>query len=253
MSGKVYLIGAGPGDPELITLKGLRLLRQADVILYDRLIPHQLLSEAKANAELIDVGKVSQRAEQRYTQTEINNLLVAKAQAGHTVARLKGGDPFVFGRGGEEAIACQVAGIPCEVIPGISSAIAVPASAGVPVTHRQVVSAFTVFAGHEDPSKVESDLDFVALAAIAKMGTLVLLMGLLQLPALVQKLVEAGLSPETPALCIENGTTPAQRQVMGTLANLPQLVAEAGFQPPAITVIGQVVPLQAQIRPTLPV
>jgi uroporphyrin-III C-methyltransferase len=151
MVGTVYLIGAGPGDPGLITVKGLDLLRRADVVLYDRLIPHELLCEVRHDAELIDVGKVSQRRDQKITQEGINALLVEHAQRGRKVVRLKGGDPYVFGRGGEEAIACRDAGVPVEIVPGVSSAIAVPAYAGIPVTHRDVVTAFTVFAGHEDP------------------------------------------------------------------------------------------------------
>jgi len=241
--GTVYLIGAGPGDPELITVKGLSLLRGADVILYDRLIPHELLAEARHDAELIDVGKVSQRPKQKISQEEINALLVAKARARHSVVRLKGGDPFVFGRGGEEALACREAGVPFIVVPGVSSAVAVPAYAGVPVTHRALVSAFTVFAGHEDPNKPESSVDYGALAQAAKLGTLVLLMGLINLPQIVERLIAANLSPQTPALCIERGTTAQQRCIRGTLAELPALVRGARFEPPALTVIGEVVTL----------
>jgi uroporphyrin-III C-methyltransferase len=252
--GTVYLVGAGPGDPSLITVKGLDLLRRADVVLYDRLIPAELLDETRPNAERIDVGKVSLRAQQHITQEAINALIVSKAQAGHMVVRLKGGDPFVFGRGGEEALACRAANIPYVVVPGVSSAIAVPAYAGVPVTHREFVSAFTVFAGHEDPTKPESSLDYSALANIAQMGTLVLLMGLLNLPHIIERLIAAGLSAEMPALCIQQGTTHRQRSVQGTLGSLPALVREANFAPPAITVIGQVVTLRAALldEPTMP-
>ncbi len=242
--GKVYLVGAGPGDPDLITVRGLRALREADCILYDRLAPHELLSEARPDAEQIDVGKVSFRAQQKMTQDEINALIVERAQAGKVVVRLKGGDPFVFGRGGEEALACRAAGIPFVVIPGVTSAIAAPAYAGIPVTQRGLVTAFTVFAGHEDPTKPDSTTDFAALAAIAKMGTLVLLMGLINLPALIDQLIAAGLDPATPAACIENGTLPTQRVVSGTVRELPTLAAAAGFKPPAATVIGQVVTLR---------
>jgi len=240
--GKVYLVGAGPGDPDLITVRGLRALREADCILYDRLAPHELLSEARPDAEQIDVGKVSFRAQQKMTQDEINALIIEKAQAGQVVVRLKGGDPFVFGRGGEEALACRAAGIPFVVIPGVTSAIAAPAYAGIPVTQRGLVTAFTVFAGHEDPSKPDSTTDFAALAGIAKMGTLVLLMGLINLPALIEQLIAAGLDPNMPAACIENGTLAAQRVVSGTVRDLPKLAAD--FKPPAATIIGQVVTLR---------
>ncbi|HRE49515.1 MAG TPA: uroporphyrinogen-III C-methyltransferase [Aggregatilineales bacterium] len=242
--GTVYLIGAGPGDPGLITVKGLALLRSAEVILYDRLIPHALLDEVRPDAERIDVGKVSERPKQAISQEGINALIIEKAQAGKSVVRLKGGDPFVFGRGGEEALACREAGIPCLIVPGVSSAVAVPAYAGVPVTQRGMVTAFTVFAGHEDPAKEVSGIDFPALVGAARMGTLVLLMGLLNLEAILSRLIAAGLEAETPALCIEQGTTPDQRVVGGTVATLAEAVGVAGFKPPAITVIGAVVGLR---------
>jgi uroporphyrinogen III methyltransferase/synthase len=243
-SGHVYLVGAGPGDPDLITVKGLRLIQSAEVILYDRLIPHDLLRHARPECQLIDVGKVSERPKQTITQEAINDLLVTKAQSGKQVVRLKGGDPFVFGRGGEELLACRAAGIPCEVVPGVTSAVAVPAYAGIPVTHRGIVSAFTVFAGHEDPAKPSSDIDYSALASAAQMGTLVLLMGLLNLPGIIERLLIAGVDPTLPAMCIEKGTTPDQRVVIGTVATIPELVQQAGFAPPALTVIGQVVSLR---------
>ena len=243
MTGKVVLVGAGPGDPELITVKGLKWLRQADVVLYDRLIPMELLTETRPDAECVDVGKLPTK--HRLSQDEINRLLIEHAQKGKLVVRLKGGDPFVFGRGGEEALACHTAGIPFEVVPGVSSAIAVPAYAGVPVTHRQVASAFTVFTGHEDPTKPESSIDYTALAAAARLGTLVLLMGVSHLPQISAQLLSAGIAADTPAICIEWGTTPKQRLVEGTLATLPNLVHEAGFQAPALTVLGSVVGLRA--------
>jgi uroporphyrin-III C-methyltransferase len=244
LSGKVYLVGAGPGDPGLITVKGLDLLRRADVVAYDRLIPHELLNEVRTEAECIDVGKLPQK--RRLLQEDINNLLIDRAQKGLMVVRLKGGDPFVFGRGGEEALACHAAGVPFEVVPGVSSAIAVPAYAGVPVTQRLIASAFTVFTGHEDPTKPESNVDYAALAAAARLGTLVLLMGVSHLPQISVRLIAAGLDPETPALCIEQGTMPQQRVVSGTLATLPALTAEANIRPPALTVIGAVVGLREQ-------
>jgi uroporphyrinogen III methyltransferase/synthase len=163
------------------------------------------------------------------------------------VVRLKGGDPFVFGRGGEEASACHDAGIPFEIIPGVTSAVAVPAYAGVPVTHRQITSAFTVFSGHEDPTKAESSIDYAALAAAAKLGTLVLLMGVGNLPRISDQLIAAGVDKNTSALCIEGGTTPQQRVIAGTLETLPVLAAEAQIQPPALTVIGEVVNLRESL------
>jgi uroporphyrin-III C-methyltransferase len=241
--GTVYLVGAGPGDPGLITVKGLNLLRRAEAILYDRLIPMALLDEARADAERIDVGKPPHK--HRIDQEEINALMIDRAQKGRMVVRLKGGDPFVFGRGGEEGLACAAAGIPFEIVPGVTSAIAVPAYAGVPVTHRNVTSAFTVFTGHEDPNKGESSIDYAALAASARLGTLVLLMGVSHLPQILQRLIAAGVDRDTPALCIEWGTTPRQRTVEGTLATLADKALQAALQPPALTIIGKVVELRS--------
>lgn len=243
-AGTVYLVGSGPGDPGLITVKGLGLLRCADVVLYDRLIPKALLSETRQGAELIDVGKASHRPH-RLTQEAINELIVRKATEGRQVVRLKGGDPFVFGRGGEEMLACRAAGVPCVVVPGVSSAVAVPAYAGIPVTHRKVASVFTVFAGHEDPSREDTGIDYEALAHIASTGTLVLLMGASRLAEIVERLIGAGLNAGTPAVCIEWGTTDQQRVVEGTIGALPRLAAEANINPPATTVIGAVVGLRA--------
>jgi uroporphyrinogen III methyltransferase/synthase len=243
MTGIVYIVGAGPGDPGLITVKGLELLRRADVIIYDRLIPNQLLDEVKPDAEKIDVGKLPQK--QRIAQEAINALLVEHALHGKLVVRLKGGDPFVFGRGGEEAIACYEAGIPFEVVPGVTSAVAVPAYAGVPVTQRQISSAFTVFTGHEDPTTGESNIDYAALTAAARLGTLVLMMGVSYLPHITQRLVKAGLSADTPVLCVSWGTTPDQQEVEGTLGTIAEAAQAANLQPPAITIIGQVVGLRA--------
>ena len=243
MTGKVYLVGAGPGDPGLITVKGLKLIQQADVILYDRLIPSELLGETRPDAECVDVGKLPTK--HRLPQEDINRLLIEYAQQDKLVVRLKGGDPFVFGRGGEEALACYAAGIPFEVVPGISSAIAVPAYAGVPVTHRNIASAFTVFTGHEDPTKPESSIDYAALAAAARLGTLVLLMGVSHLSEISARLLAEGITPNTLAICIEWGTTPKQRTVEGTIATLPEKVQAAEIQSPALTVIGSVVGLRA--------
>jgi uroporphyrin-III C-methyltransferase len=239
MSGKVYLVGGGPGDPELITVKGLRALREADVILYDRLAPAALLDEARPDAERIDVGKLPQK--HRLSQDEINAVLVARAQAGQTVVRLKGGDPLVFGRGGEEALACAAAGIPFEIVPGISSAIAVPAYAGIPVTQRNVSRSFIVFTGHEDPDSEDNAVDY---AALARVDTLVGLMGVYYLPKIAERLMAGGKPADTPAACIEWGTTPHQRVVIGTLATIAQLAQQADLKPPSLTVIGEVVALR---------
>jgi uroporphyrin-III C-methyltransferase len=242
--GTVYLVGAGPGDPGLITVKGLEALRRAEVILYDRLAPPALLQEARKDAELIDVGKLPQK--QRLDQEAINALIVDRARAGLNVVRLKGGDPFVFGRGGEEALACHAAGIPFVVVPGVSSAIAVPAYAGVPVTHRNLASAFTVLTGHEDPAKGATSLDYEALVHVARTGTLVVLMGVSHMTQIVDRLVASGLDPTTPAMCIEWGTTDRQRVVEGTLSTLPQIAFDAGLKSPATTVIGAVIRLRAK-------
>jgi len=244
MTGTVYLVGAGPGDPDLITVKGLNLIRRADVIVYDRLIPHALLDHARPDCEKIDAGKLPQK--HRLSQDEITAAIVHHAKLGKMVVRLKGGDPFVFGRGGEEALACYAAGIPFEIVPGISSAIAVPAYAGVPVTQRGIAAAFTVFAGHEDPTKPETSIDYPSLAAAAKLGTLVLLMGVANLPTICDQLIICGVAPDMPALCIEWGTTPQQRTVTATLASIAEAAARSAVQPPAITVIGEVVRLRDQ-------
>ena len=246
MIGTVYLIGAGPGDPGLITVKGLTLLRRADVVLFDRLIPHELLDEVRPGAERIDVGKVP--GARKRDQVTINALLVERARQGLTVVRLKGGDPFVFGRGGEEAVACQAARVPFEVVPGVSSAVAVPAYAGIPVTHRHLTAMFTVFSGHEDPIKTESQVDYQTLALAARHGTLVLLMGVMHLPPIVAALLDAGVDSATPAACIAQGTTARQQVAEGTLVELPGLIQRAGITAPATTIIGQVVTLRSQLN-----
>lgn len=247
MTGTVYLIGAGPGDPGLITVKGLNALRSADVIIYDRLAPAELLKEAKPGAELIDAGK---RADNHtLSQREINRRLIDKAREGKNVARLKGGDPFVFGRGGEEAEACHAAGIPFVIVPGVSSAIAVPAYAGIPVTHRDLTSAFAVITGHvdpgesgnsENPDRGETALDYSALARI---GTLVILMGVAHLGNIAAALIAAGRDPSTPVACIERGTTSRQRTIRGTLANISDVAAQHELQAPAVIVVGEVAAL----------
>ncbi len=240
--GTVFLVGAGPGDPGLITVKGMDALRRADVVVYDRLAAPELLQEARKDAELIDAGKQPQK--HRLSQETINESIVQKALEGKMVVRLKGGDPFVFGRGGEEALACREAGVPFVVVPGVSSAIAVPAYAGVPVTHRGVTAGFTVFSAHEDPDEAVQ----VDYGALARAGTLVALMGVAHLQKIAEQLMAAGMDGATPALCIEWGTTDKQRVVEGTLATLAQLATEANVQPPAITVIGKVVELRSVLN-----
>lgn len=233
--GKVYLIGAGPGDPELITVKGLRCLRMADIVLYDRLVSQELLAEAPARAELVFVGKESRR--HTMTQAEINARLIAYARSGRVVARLKGGDPFVFGRGGEEALALALAGIPFEVVPGISAAIAVPAAANIPVTHRDYASSVTIVTGHEAQSG--RAVNWKALAQLG--GTIVVLMGVQMLDIFTCRLREAGLPPNLPAAVIQEGTTPRQQIVIGTLADIAERALAANLTAPATTVIGEVV------------
>lgn len=233
--GKVYLVGAGPGDPDLITRKGLRLIQAADVIVHDRLIPMELLDEARVDAELINAGK--RPTKHRLSQDTINEVIVAHALLGKSVVRLKGGDPFVFGRGSEEAIYCWYAGVPVEVVPGISSSYAVPAYGGVPLTHRHVSRSFTVITGH-----AADDIEYEALAKLG--GTIVILMGVRTLPEILGRLRNAGLDADTPALSIEWGTTPEQRIVEGTASTLPDLALEANIRPPAITVVGEVVRLR---------
>jgi len=234
--GVVYLVGAGPGDPGLITAKGLEILRSADVVVYDRLVAPSLLAEAPPGAERVFVGKRPHSSGAGLAQSEINALLVERARRGLTVVRLKGGDPFVFGRGAEECEALRAAGVPFRVVPGVTSAIAVPAAAGIPVTHRRLASAFAVVTGHE--CEGVSNLDWEALARVP---TLVVLMGLSALPEITARLLEHGADPDTPAALIASGTLPDQRTVVGTLATLAARVAEEGLEPPATVVVGEVV------------
>ncbi len=235
-TGVVYLVGAGPGDPGLITAKGLEILRSADVVVYDRLVAASLVAEAPPTAERVFAGKRPHGGSTDLAQDEISALLVERARRGLTVVRLKGGDPFVFGRGAEECEALQAAGVPFHVVPGVTSAIAAPAAAGIPVTHRQVASAFAVVTGHECDGV--SSLDWEALARVP---TLVVLMGLSALPEITARLLEHGVPPDTPAAVIASGTLPAQRTVVGTLATLAAQVAEEGLEPPATVVVGEVV------------
>ncbi len=236
-TGMVYLIGAGPGDPGLITVRGLELLRRAQVVVYDRLIDPALLCQARADAELIYVGKAS--SHHTLPQDEINALLVDRASRGYFVARLKGGDPFIFGRGGEEALALAAAHIPFEIVPGVTSAISVPAYAGIPVTHRDVARSVTLITGHEDGKCAETSTDWAAIASTP--GTLVFLMGVTKLPCIAENLIAHGRPPETPAAIIERGATAQQRVVIGRLDDICDRARAADIHPPAITVVGQVV------------
>lgn len=238
--GKAYLIGAGPGAADLITVRGLRLLQRADVVLYDRLIAPELLEETRPDAERIYVGK--QPHYHVATQAEINQLLVEKVRTGYQVVRLKGGDPFVFGRGGEEALALQAAGLPFEIVPGISSALAAPAYAGIPVTQRGVATSFAVVTGHACTES--SGIDWQTLA---QMPTLVILMGVSQIVQIADQLLQAGRSPETPAAAIQAGSTADQRVVRATLATLAYAMQVAALESPATIVIGEVAALHDQL------
>lgn len=240
----VYLVGGGPGDPDLITVRGRRLLAEADVVVADRLAPQQLLEELHPDVELIDAAKLPRgRAAQ---QKEISRILVDRAQQGKVVVRLKGGDPYVFGRGFEEAIACADAGVPWTVVPGITSAISVPAVSGIPVTHRGVTHEFTVVSGHIPPDHPDSLINWQALAQLN--GTLVLLMAVENMPVIAQTLIDHGRSPETPAAAIADGTLPGQRMVSSDLAGIAAAMADAGVGAPAIIVIGEVVAVAAMVR-----
>jgi uroporphyrinogen III methyltransferase/synthase len=240
--GRVYLVGAGPGDPGLLTARALELIAQADTILYDRLIPDTALDGARADAELIYVGKEGRGPSM--PQAQIDRLLVEHGSAGKRVVRLKGGDPFVFGRGGEEALLLREAGIAFEVVPGITAGIAAPAYAGIPATHRDRASAVALITGHEDPDKPESAIDWPALAAFP--GTLVFYMGIGQLPRIAERLIAGGRAADEPAAVIERGTLPGQRTVVATLATIAQRAAAQQFRPPSITLVGPVAALREE-------
>ncbi len=235
-AGVAYLVGAGPGDPGLITVRAAELVATADTILHDRLIPAGVLAQARPDAELVYVGK--QPGSPELPQSELEELIVERARAGRSVVRLKGGDPFVFGRGGEEAEALSKAGVEFEVVPGVTAGVAAPAYAGIPVTHRDDASAVAFVTGHEDPVKPDPSLDWAALAAFP--GTLVLYMGVKRLGEIADRLIANGRDGAEPAAVVERGTTAAQRTVAATLAELPAAAAEAGVAPPAIVLIGPV-------------
>ena len=244
MKAKVYLVGAGPGDPGLITVKGKECIQTADVIIYDYLASPALLRHAPPSTEMIYVGKKG--GDHTLSQDGINALIVEKAKAGLTVCRLKGGDPFIFGRGGEEAEILVAKGIPFEVVPGVTSAVAAAAYAGIPLTHRKMAATLAFVTGHEDPHKEESSIDWESLAR--GIGTLVFYMGVKNLPDITQKLIANGKSPDTPVALIRWGTTPGQKTVTGTLDNITDRVKKAGLKSPAIIVVGEVVDLRKTLK-----
>lgn len=245
LTGSVALVGGGPGDPELITVRGRRLMASSDVIVVDRLAPRALLDELSADVEVIDCGKAAHR--HNLTQDEINALLIERARAGKRVVRLKGGDPFVFGRGGEEWLACVEAGVPVTVVPGVSSALAGPAAAGIPLTHRGLAADFTVVSGHLDPGRPsDTGLDW---ASLARASTLVLLMSIERLELITSALLEHGRDGDTPAAVIERATLDGQRVVRSSLAKLAGAVRREGVSAPAVVVVGEVVDVLACVRP----
>jgi uroporphyrinogen III methyltransferase / synthase len=244
MKPKVYLVGAGPGDPELITVKGLECIKKADVLIYDFLASPFLLKHASTQTEIIYVGKKG--GDHTLSQDRINALIVEKAKSGSTVTRLKGGDPFIFGRGGEEAEVLIQAGIPFEIVPGVTSAIAAPAYAGIPLTHRKFTSTVAFVTGHEDPAKEASSIDWASLAK--GIGTLVFLMGVKNLPHIADRLLSHGMDPETPVALVRWGTTARQFTVTGTLDTIAERVKATGLKPPAIIVVGHVVTLRETMK-----
>ncbi|HMA67280.1 MAG TPA: uroporphyrinogen-III C-methyltransferase [Desulfosalsimonadaceae bacterium] len=244
MKPQVYLVGAGPGDPDLITAKGIAAIQKADVIVYDYLAAPELLDHAREEAELINAGKKG--GCHTLSQQEINRLIVEKALAGHTVARLKGGDPFVFGRGGEEIEELIEAGVSFAIVPGVSSAIAAPAYAGIPLTHRRFASSVTFITGHEDPEKETSRINWQSLARGG--GTLVFLMGVKNLPRITAKLAANGMDAQTPVALVRWGTTASQQTVSGTLATIVDNVQAAGLQPPCVIVVGGVAGLRGKMQ-----
>ncbi|PSP87915.1 uroporphyrinogen-III C-methyltransferase [Halobacteriales archaeon QS_4_66_20] len=251
--GRVYLAGAGPGDPELLTRKVDRLLGEADVVLHDALVSEAVLSEVPAETRTRDVGKRPGPDGERTTQEEINQLLVKHARAGETVLRLKGGDPTVFARGGEEADHLAAAGVPCEFVPGVSSVLGAPESADIPLTHRDHASSLTVVTGHEDPAKDDTALDWDALArTVSAGGTLVILMGVRRLPDIAAGLQRHGVAPETPAATVQEATLSSEQTVRGTVGTIGERIREAGIEPPATTIVGDVVEAGGPLADSLP-
>jgi uroporphyrinogen III methyltransferase / synthase len=243
MTGIVHLVGAGPGDPGLLTVRAVELIGAADVVLYDRLIPPEALAHARAAAEMVYVGK--QGDGPQVAQDETDRLLVEHARAGRRVVRLKGGDPFVFGRGGEEALVLAQAGVPFEVVPGVTAGVAAPAYAGIPVTHRDVASGVAFVTGHEDPSKPDSAIDWQGLARFP--GTLVFYMGVRTLPLISERFVAGGRAADEPVAVVERGTLPGQRTLLATLADVAERAAEERIRAPAITLVGEVARLREQL------
>lgn len=241
--GIVYLVGAGPGDPALITLRGLECLQRADVVVYDYLANEQLLSHAPDGAEYIYAGKIGGRHNQN--QSEINSLLVKKGRAGKVVVRLKGGDPFVFGRGGEECEALREAGIPFEVVPGVTAAVGAAAYSGIPLTHRDFTASVAFVTGQEGKEKSESAIDWERLSLGS--GTVVFYMGITTLRGNMQKMIEHGRAPETPVALVRWATTPCQQVLTGTVADIAERAEAAGFKPPAVTIVGEVVNLRKKL------
>jgi uroporphyrinogen III methyltransferase/synthase len=244
MKGNVYLVGAGPGDAGLLTLRGAELLSQADVVVYDALVNQELLRFATKQAEIIFGGKRARQ--QTIPQTDLNQLLIDKARAGQTVVRLKGGDPYIFGRGGEEAEQLADAGIPFEVVPGVSSFVAVPSYAGVPLTHREFCSRLTLITGHEDPAKESSSIDWPQVAQTP--GTKVIMMGTDRIGHIAQLLVDHGMPASTPVAMVRWGTTGRQQSIDGTLANIADIAAREKITPPTVAVIGDVVKLRPKLN-----
>jgi len=241
--GKVYIVGAGPGDPELLCIKAYKIINKADVIIYDRLVSNSIIQLIPKKIEKICVGK--KPCNHHYTQNQINKILVEEARKGKIVIRLKGGDPFLFGRGGEEALILRRFGIEFEVVPGISSALAVPTYAGIPLTHRGYSSSLTIITGHEDPTKSKNFINWEKIGTIT--DTIVILMGINRLKNIVEFLLKVGRNPETPIAIIEYGTTTHQREIIGVISDIIQKVEEHGIQTPAIIVIGEVIKLRKEI------
>jgi uroporphyrinogen III methyltransferase / synthase len=242
--GKVYLVGAGPGDPGLITVRGKSLLERAEVVVYDYLASKKLLKHVPASAELVYVGKKG-GVQHTHTQDEINQMLVDHAQRGKMVVRLKGGDPFIFGRGGEEVQQLFAAGVPFEVVPGVTSATAAATYAGIPITHRDFTASVAFLTGHEDPTKESSGINWEKLAT--GVGTLVIYMGIKNLPTIVANMIKYGRDPKTPVAVVRWASTPEQRSVVGTLETIAQVVKDADIKPPSLIIIGEVVSLRSTI------